>query len=1779
MGVELFLNLVKSSFNPDLAKALVSAFRAEPLVWKALSDENALTSFQEFAALDTRLWQPGLLAVFSLNPKLAAQDLSDPESKIPAAINNRASKTLDTIRLTGLEPSTLEEAALLALSLRGYYSLNKSWKDVYTFLSTPRGNLSLWRSAFACLPPLAPQLPELAQELARTTPLAHAAKICSLLLHSVDSTPAVENDRFQLLVNLFSGTSLDFQRECLLQLKEKESAEVLERLAASFLAASPQENASEKNIASVPSFEKVSELRKIAFLNLAAGQQEEAMQALQSAFEQLKASQALLLRDLAIELEKTDPEEARKTWEEVLSLLPEAAVYKEEYAEFLLAHGELEYALDLLEQVPSSTQKTLLLLRYPELRATLKLEKEDLQALPTRMASISRFQNESDSLKAARYAFDNKDYALADELVSKTLRISPNDLDTLKLAGQIKKHTAEIESAIQSSELVALFEPDNLTNKKDLANLFLQTRQPEKALDIYQELISANAEPSRADLLTYADIAIKAEKPDLAIPICESFISRDNLDGEALVTLCAAYIGKGDEENAITLLDQTSAIAPEKPASWLALAEIWTKLGRSEMAMESLKKAKAALPANPDILLALGKLYYENERPTEAISVLKQAFQLNQDDPEIRKSLAKAYLTHGYLNEAWSVISPLESDYTSDPDLALTLGKVMVALGDYQAPKAPLRFAWHSSKSDEALKAYANLLLMQSSHSEGNTGADNKELNQLLEAVQEKTQPDGSAFDFKVLAADIHNAQGKIETAYKAYLELLDQPDGKTPRTYFHLQHQIGLCALKLGYPDVSVSALQEAVLVDSDNLDARHTLCEAFAAADMPEESLAAAKATLQLAPTELDNVLWYSGFCSKNGNEREAVQVLKDTLYLLPDEQALYLALARAYLNMGYTAETKETLNRMLEGEDISTEEYVKVANIYLHMNESAEATRIIQQAIANNPQPDFAEGRELIYTVLRLGDGASALQLLVELEKPLGNHPCFPILKSDVLVGNKQFLPALQHLEGLLKEIEFSGADLAFESYASTALGEGIPDYTRAGVLYRAAQLERASGDLAAAQKHAGQASALQSDQSENLLLKSELAFALRKSEKLDSTLELLENNSSSQVYQDLTRLLAVNALVERDQNKTHLLLDHFLARQAPSAIFHASRAFLALPESKWSQAEEELKLAEAMLDHAYARSALESFNIQAHFTWVWEALAVAVAAFEAQAWNLADKCFRYALAEIKINPVVNQQLAEYLVEKARVANNARALRIVKHMPQPFSPEETDEQIHQEQVSIAGRFISAAEMLPTLKIGQAVFTGRWNEGEELKQLVRNSRQAAQVLSVQIDTETIKDITAAFPEDFDVAYQEAILQLFKNPAVCAQKAVNLLESQPKNPCVHAMLAIAQQADPEKAANAIEQALEIWPDEPDWHAIAGSFYENSGVYDKAAKHIEDALHILPKSAQYWQMLGDVKVQEKDYHAARDYFTKAIELFPGDPDALFSLAVINQQLGEYQAAIQCLREVESIDPGKSIYGETIAESHFAMQDYPAAEEQANRVLQLNARSSRALLVKIKALMKRRQYEEAKRVLQSARELVADPIPFDLLGIELDATAQRKTGLGAALVLAETHPDNPLVLNTLANYYLEANMQTQAEETLHHSLEIDSQNPQTLLMLGRIGRRRGNLDQALSYLTRALAVNPSLIEAYLELGQTYQDRRDSTRALETYHRAIEMVEKDPRAYIQAAAAYKDSKDYQNAESMLRQAAQFAPNDPVIRRQLASIVALNLVNNLQEAPKRR
>src|SRR5690606_31401995 len=150
------------------------------------------------------------------------------------------------------------------------------------------------------------------------------------------------------------------------------------------------------------------------------------------------------------------------------------------------------------------------------------------KTLPTRS---SRFDFQSDNLKAAEYAFELKRYKTAADFIRKALQEDPNDLNTIRLSTKINQRLANLDDAIESSAILSVFEPANISNHHEIATLYLQTRQDPTALEIYQYLISHSAQPNRKDLLTYSANATKAGYPELARPVPGNFPSRDQLDG------------------------------------------------------------------------------------------------------------------------------------------------------------------------------------------------------------------------------------------------------------------------------------------------------------------------------------------------------------------------------------------------------------------------------------------------------------------------------------------------------------------------------------------------------------------------------------------------------------------------------------------------------------------------------------------------------------------------------------------------------------------------------------------------------------------------------------------------------------------------------------------------------------------------------------------------------------------------------------------------------------------------------------------------------------------------------------------------------------------------------------------------------------------------------------------------------------------------------------------------------------------------------------------------
>jgi tetratricopeptide (TPR) repeat protein len=157
-----------------------------------------------------------------------------------------------------------------------------------------------------------------------------------------------------------------------------------------------------------------------------------------------------------------------------------------------------------------------------------------------------------------------------------------------------------------------------------------------------------------------------------------------------------------DKEDISKLIQQSIAegkavvkLNPNKASSWLALANIYTKIinyakGSESFAIESYKQAINLDPINPITRIKLGILYYNLGRYEEAIETLKLAVLSKPDYPNSRFNLALAYKAN----------KQLEKSKTEINNVLLLLGK---EAKDYEVALKELQGLEELTKKDDSL--------------------------------------------------------------------------------------------------------------------------------------------------------------------------------------------------------------------------------------------------------------------------------------------------------------------------------------------------------------------------------------------------------------------------------------------------------------------------------------------------------------------------------------------------------------------------------------------------------------------------------------------------------------------------------------------------------------------------------------------------------------------------------------------------------------------------------------------------------------------------------------------------------------------------------------------------------------------------------------------------------------------------------------------------------------------------------------------------------------------
>ncbi len=421
---------------------------------------------------------------------------------------------------------------------------------------------------------------------------------------------------------------------------------------------------------------------------------------------------------------------------------------------------------------------------------------------------------------------------------------------------------------------------------------------------------------------------------------------------------------------------------------------------------------------------------------------------------------------------------------------------------------------------------------------------------------------------------------------------------------------------------------------------------------------------------------------------------------------------------------------------------------------------------------------------------------------------------------------------------------------------------------------------------------------------------------------------------------------------------------------------------------------------------------------------------------------------------------------------------------------------------------------------------------------------------------------------------------------------------------------------DYQDALKKILAALEIWPDEARWHDLAALillesaqdnlFSEENSMEqeDPIFYHLEQAARLEPDLAEHHQKFGRYLALQGETEAALEAFIQAVEAAPDSAEAWLELATIQKEIGLLNDAIQSVERALAF-ANQSIEA-LLLRCELALQtnNPRGALSRAQIILNIIPDQPDALYVLAQAQEALNEPGEALIAIEKGIACLdagmndlrcqaaetSDPNEPDEDRCDPKLVAMQRlhvrliyqlNGPNAAIEfvshLGKRYVEDPIISALLADTLWEVNEPEKASQAARAALqagafELDAEKQAHLhYLIGVHSRQAGQLDQALYHLNQSIQKSPDFIDAYLELGRAHQDRRQSALALESYQLAARRMPNDYRPYYLAGLAMKEGKDYLGAETMFRRAAHLAPSEVSIHRQLAAVVALNLIHN--------
>jgi tetratricopeptide (TPR) repeat protein len=269
----------------------------------------------------------------------------------------------------------------------------------------------------------------------------------------------------------------------------------------------------------------------------------------------------------------------------------------------------------------------------------------------------------------------------------KLLTLEPQNLEANRRVGFILLKQKKYTEAITNLEIVSAMAPKDAEIKELLADGYMKTKRPEKAVGL---LTSAKAlKPNKVEIRTKLIEALAAagkkdmipKETDQLIELDKKIVSKDKKNVESRERLSDYLFDKKNYKGAYPIYKELTILLPKEKKSYKRLYEITLKLNKKKESTTYLKQYLALDQKNAKAHVNLAKLLYDQGDQDGALASYRTAFKLDPKMKGVYGQYGSILVKKGLKDEAVKVLNEVIASGEADAKTYEVLG------GIYQGKK------------------------------------------------------------------------------------------------------------------------------------------------------------------------------------------------------------------------------------------------------------------------------------------------------------------------------------------------------------------------------------------------------------------------------------------------------------------------------------------------------------------------------------------------------------------------------------------------------------------------------------------------------------------------------------------------------------------------------------------------------------------------------------------------------------------------------------------------------------------------------------------------------------------------------------------------------------------------------------------------------------------------------------------------------------------------------------------------------------------------------------